>query len=361
VRLCIDYRPAVLGRGGIARATGELAAALARRPDVDVRLFGHSLSPARRRVRVPRGARLHRLPIPGRSLPALARVGLGADRLGGGASLVHWTDYIHPPAGRAPVVLTIHDLAFASDSSFHGADQTRILLDRTRAAAQRASAVVTPSAATAADVARHLPFVTPHVIPFGSDHGGPGDEAPPRAAPYFLMLGTIEPRKNHVRMLEAWRALGARRPALVVVGAPGWECDEAIRALRAAAADGVEWRPRADDREVRTLLRHAHALLYPSLLEGFGFPPLEAMALGVPTLCGDTPALRELAGDAALFVDPTDTEAITAGLRRVHGDQALREALRRAGPLRARDFSWDRCAEAHAALYRGVLDSRFHT
>lgn len=357
-RICLDARPALLGRGGIARATAHLAAALARRDDVELRLFGHSLSAARQRSMPPAGARLHRLPIPGRALPTLARLGLAADALAGRPAVFHWTDYIHPPVRRrCKVVLTVHDLAFAHDASFHGEVQARELGARTARAIARADRVVAPSHATAHDVRERFPRSRVEVIPFGGDHVPPAPAGPsPHPRPFYLAVGTIEPRKNHLALLAAWDRLPEPRPDLVVVGARGWECDAIVAALRARRSRGVTWLERAPDEQTFALLRHAIALVYPSKLEGFGFPPLEAMASGTPCICGDTPALRELAGDAARFAAADDVDDVAAAMTALHRDPALRAALTERGLARATQFSWDECAARHARVYRTLVE-----
>ncbi|MFO1077696.1 MAG: glycosyltransferase family 1 protein [Planctomycetota bacterium] len=350
-KIALDYRPALLSRAGIGRVTRELARALAARDDVEVHLFAHSLAPARVPCAVPAGARLHRLPIPGRTLPVLARLGLFAERLAGGAALFHWTDYVHPPVGGAKVVLTVHDLAFVRDASWHG-PAAATLGDRTRAAIARADAVVVPSQATAADVRAFAPDVRAlQVIPFGADHvpAGPRPPHPLGGRPYALCLGTLEPRKNHAALLRAWRLLPADRPLLVVVGGIGWQCDDVVAALRAAVADGVAvWHADCADAAMWTWLRNAELLVYPSLWEGFGLPPLEALAAGVRVVVNDTPVLRETLGDAAAFVDATDPEALAAGVRTALAAPA------RAG-ARPRLPTWRQCAADHAALYREML------
>jgi len=350
--IALDYRPAVLSGSGIGRAVRELAAALARRDDVAVRLFAHSLAPARQPTPPPTAARFCRLPIPGRALPLLARAGLGADRLVGGARVFHWTDYVHPPVSSARVTLTVHDLAFVRDPRWHGADAAR-LCERTRAAIAAAAVVVVPSQATADDVRAFAPDVRRlAVIPFGSDHA---PTTPLPTGDHVLCLGTIEPRKNHLALLRAWELLPTPRPRLVVVGRAGWECAETVRALRAAAAAGwLTWRPDVSDDELWALLRSARALAFPSLWEGFGFPPLEAMACGVPVVAHDCAPMRELGDGVFAFADAREPAALAAALQRALADAAFRAQATTAGPARAARYRWDACAKAHAALYREV-------
>lgn len=134
----------------------------------------------------------------------------------------------------------------------------------------------------------------------------------PLEKPYFVVLGTIEPRKNHLLLLHLWRQLiaemGDAAPQLVVVGQRGWECEQVVDLLdRCAALQGhVTELPRCDDRELATWLAHAQALLFPSFIEGFGMPLVEALMLGVPVIASDLPVFREIAGDIPCYLDPLD-------------------------------------------------------
>ena len=348
----IDYRPALLTAAGIGRSVRELVAALAAQRSVDLHLFGHSLARARVPASIPREARLHRLPIPGRSLPALARLGLDAARLAGSVDVFHWTDYVHPPVTRAARVLTVHDLAFLADPSYHGAT-TGLLESRCRAAVAAADRVVCPTHATAEMLASELGFPGERtdVIPFGCDHV-PAPGRRPLTEPYVVTVGTVEPRKNHGRLLEAWRALGPTRPKLVLIGRAGWADDDTLAEIEAAARHGeILWHRDLPDEAMFDWVAHAELLAYPSRFEGFGFPPLEAMALGTPVLAGDTPALREVLGEAALFCDPEDTADIRDCMSRLLREEPLDRTMRERGRERVAHFTWSACARAHAEAY----------
>ncbi len=140
----------------------------------------------------------------------------------------------------------------------------------------------------------------------------PPAAAAPAAPPYFVALGTIEPRKNHLLLLQLWRhlveRLGEAAPRLLVIGQRGWECENAVDLLeRCAALRGVVSEiPRCADAELADYLRHAQALLFPSFAEGYGLPLAEALALGVPAIASDLPAFREIAGDVPEYLDPLD-------------------------------------------------------
>jgi glycosyltransferase involved in cell wall biosynthesis len=163
--------------------------------------------------------------------------------------------------------------------------------------------------------------------------------------PYLLAVGNIHPRKNLARLLDAWERLrSARRamPAMVWVGMGRWQSGELIDRARAA---GVHLPGFVAPEHLPALYRRAEALAYPSLYEGFGLPPLEAMACGTPALVANTTSLPEAVGGAAVMVDPMDVAALADGLGRVLFDQGLRRDLRARGLARAADFCWQHTAQ----------------
>ena len=156
-------------------------------------------------------------------------------------------------------------------------------------------------------------------------------------------MGTIEPRKNHRRLLEAYRLIDSSLP-LVLAGGKGWLMDEFL-------ADDVLLTGYVTDAELEWLYRNCYAFLYPSLFEGFGMPVLEALTLGAPVICSNTTSLPEVAGDAALLVDPLDPRAIAAAMQEL---PAVRESLIQKGRAQARRFSWEESANQLKALYAKV-------
>ena len=176
---------------------------------------------------------------------------------------------------------------------------------------------------------------------------------------YFAAVGTLEPRKNlqtalaaHMRLPLAVR----RHTPLALIGVEGWLTDALHSALAASIADGtVRKLGYVPDADIPALTAGARAIVYPSIYEGFGLPVLEAMASGVTALCSTAPALREVAGPAALFCEPTDVEGFTEAMRELIDDDALCARLGAAGAERARLFSWARTATETLAVYRKVL------
>jgi glycosyltransferase involved in cell wall biosynthesis len=258
-----------------------------------------------------------------------------------GAALVH-TQYAVPLGAPCPAVVTIHDLSFEHDRE-HMALKDRVVFRRVvPAAARRARRVLTVSERTRADLVRlyGLPpekvVVTPNAV---DPVFTPG--SPLTLGTYVLVVGAVQPRKNQLAALAAAAAV----PLPLVVAGP--VKNEALAAeLRAGGAD---LRGYVDQEELADLYRGAACLVQPSRFEGFGLPVLEAMACGTPVVALDEPALREVAGDAAIFVDE---EHVADGVLRALEE---RERLSVAGIERAKAFSWRVTAERTLAVYREAL------
>jgi glycosyltransferase involved in cell wall biosynthesis len=266
-----------------------------------------------------------------------------------------------------PAVVTVHDLLEFRARWWY----FRRLIGRTL---RRASAVVCVSQATLADLSAEFPFAIAkaRVVREAADaaifrEAAEGEDQA-RAELFarlgfgerpIVAVGTIQPRKNYLRLIEAYArvtAAGPAPPPLVIVGRPGWEYDEV---LRAPARLGVESRVvltgHLEEDQVAGLLRNSALLAAVSTAEGFGLPLVEAMYSGVPMLAADIPAFREVAGNAALFVNPLSVDDIAAGLRRLLGDADLRRELVEVGRGRRQLFSWERAGRDICALLRATL------
>jgi glycosyltransferase involved in cell wall biosynthesis len=256
----------------------------------------------------------------------------------------------------------IHDLIPLHHPEFARPGHAEKHRQRIATTAALADGIVVNSAATGAELGPWLASrpegVPVAVAPLGV--APPQVEAPPVALrPYFVVLGTIEPRKNHLLLLNLWRhfanTLGPAAPRLVVVGRRGWENEQILDMLeRCAALDGlVREAGMLPDREVAALLRGARALLFPSFAEGFGLPLAEALALGVPVLASDLPALREVGGAVPEYIDPLDGAAWRAMVL----DYARADSLARRAQLGRlsgwRAPSWDR----HFEEVEGLLET----
>ncbi len=261
---------------------------------------------------------------------------LGLRRRARGLDVLHCTTFRGPAKARQPVVLTVHDLALMRHPDAF--PRWHRLYGRTglRRTLRSADAVVAVSEFTKAETVS-LTGVSPErirVVPNGVDavftHEGPAVEGD-----YVLAVGTLEPRKNLARAVEAAQLAGVE---LRVVGARGW-----------GGIDVPGWAGEVPDAELAALYRGARCVLYPSLYEGFGLPVLEAMACGTPVVTSHGTALEEVAGDAAVLVDPLDVSALAEGIAAA---EQRREELVPRGLERAREFTWGRAAAAVHALWQ---------
>ena len=273
-----------------------------------------------------------------------------------GADVLHLPTPAPARGGGLPLVVTIHDLLplrmpelFTRETRAH----TRLYLPFVR----RATRILTNSEWTRREVIDLLGVPEHRVVatPFGIDDRFaplPGD--PERFGlrqPYVLSVGTLEPRKNLVGVLRAFRRLGRDDVQLAIVGGRGWH-REALERELADSIDRVRVLGFVDDDDLVGLYSGAACFVFPSLAEGFGFPPLEAMACGAPVVTSDRAALPEVTGDAALHVDPMRPEAIAEAIARVLDEPELADDLRRRGVERARGFTWAACAEKTVSAYR---------
>jgi glycosyltransferase involved in cell wall biosynthesis len=264
--------------------------------------------------------------------------------------------------GHARFVCLIHDLIPVEFPEYALPGQADKHRRRIESAAALADAVIVNSAVTRDAFQPYLERAgrAPPVIvaPFGIEIEAPPAKPPPLAAPYFVCISTIEARKNHLLLLLLWRQLAAQlgkaAPRLVLVGQRGWETETAIDLLeRCPALEGLVFEKSGlPDREVARLLAGARALLLPSFAEGFGFPLIEALALGVPVLCSDIPALRENGGAVPEYFDPLDGPGWQSAIL----DYAMPDSPRRAAQLRRlarwRPASWQDHFVAVDALLR---------
>lgn len=358
-RVALDLTIARLGRTGPAVYAEQLAAALAP-------VLGDRLVAVASRLATPPTARrttADRLRTLGRDL-WWHQLGVSLAARRAGARLMHLPAALGPVRPLLPAVVTIHDtLVFRFPQLFRTWHRhyARVVLPRL---ARAAALVITGSQAARADLVEHL-GVAPEriaVVPYGVDArfapvAADSDEARAVTARYrlpagfILAVGAIERRKNLRRVLDAVDSLRGRAATagitLVHAGPEGWLADELPR----DAARFLGYVPAAD---LRVLYGLARAFVYPSLWEGFGFPVIEAMACGCPVVTSDVSALPEVAGGAALLVDPTATEELAAAIERVWTDEGLRRDLAARGRERARCFTWERTARETVAVYERV-------
>jgi alpha-1,3-rhamnosyl/mannosyltransferase len=259
-----------------------------------------------------------------------------------------------------PTVITVHDLSHLRHPETHPAARVRQYERELPAAIARAACILTPSAFTRREVIEVFGVPPERVVAtplgvdasfFPRDRDGTAAVLGPLALThrrYFLAVGTLEPRKNLTTTLDAHARLPQRVRAdypLVVAGMSGWLNEAISRRLEAARARGeVRLLGHVGDEQLPLLYAGATMLAYPSLYEGFGLPPLEAMASGIPVAVSDRASLPEVVGDAAILVEPHDVEGLTTAMLRIVEHQAFADDLAARGIARAKTFTWARCA-----------------
>ena len=270
--------------------------------------------------------------------------------------------YVIPLLWRGPLAVTVHDvLHLRMPEMFSGRAKQAMVRAMFGAVRRRADLVLTDSVFTASELRALVgePRGRLETVHLGVDEEWFGIPDVPRAArPYLLYVGNVKPHKNLVRLLDAFARVAPALPhELRIVGRrEGFiAADDEVARRAEALGDRVAFTGRVPDAELRRLYRGASALLFPSLYEGFGFPPLEAMAAGVPAMVARSGSLPEVCGDAALWVDPHDVASIAAGIVAVATDTPLRERLVSAGTARATSFRWDATARRTAELLAPLL------
>lgn len=313
----------------------------------------------------PAGLRFVELRAPVRLLRLLWRTtGMPPAQLfAGGIDVIHCPFFLPCPALRAPYTLTIHDLAYLLFPGAAHPSNRRVFGRWLPAAARRAALVLVDSATVGEQVVQHLGLAPERVrvIHNAVDpaylEAGPGPAPLPAAGrpPYLLFVGTLEPRKDLPTLVEAFarfRARAGARHRLVLAGAPGHGSDAVRAAARRHGVDGeIDWLGWIPPEKLPGLYRGADAFVFPSVYEGFGFSPLEALACGTPVVSSSAGCLPETLGDAAVYFPAGDAAALAAQIERVVGDRTLREELRARGRVRARSRTWEAVArETLAAL-----------
>ncbi|MGC8627366.1 MAG: glycosyltransferase family 4 protein [Acidimicrobiales bacterium] len=411
LRVALDATPLLGRRTGVGQFCAGVLPALSRQPDLEVSAFAMTWRGRHQLASVlPQGVAAVRRAMPARLLQELwARWPLpSAELCVGRADVVHGTNFVVPPSRRATMVVSVHDLTPLRFPQWcrPAALAYPVLVQK---AVQRGAWVHTDSAAIAREVVEllgvpeervrtvHLGVPAwdgPALGPAGpagatpqrradnspsgpgvrqaeatadepaEDSGaGPGGSVPADLLPqwvrrYVLALGTVEPRKDLPSLVRAFGMLAGHHPglALVVAGPDGWGSAQLAEALEACPArDQVVRLGWVSEEDRGRLMSAATVFAYPSRYEGFGLPPLEAMAAGVPVVATRCAALEEVLGDAARLVEVGNAEALAGALDDLLGDVDSREELAKRGRQRAERFTWEACAERLADLYRDAL------
>jgi glycosyltransferase involved in cell wall biosynthesis len=287
------------------------------------------------------------------------------------AALVHVTG-VAPLHSPCPTVVAVHDVSYLLFPRLYARKHRLLSGVLARHSARRAACVITISECSRRDITRFFGIpperivVTP--LAAGSQYRPQPREAIERVRAtydlpdrYVLAVGTLQPRKNLLRLVEAFRNVASAVPdvQLALVGRSLWRGSEVERAVARAGLEGrVRFTGYVPDTDLPALYAGAAAFCYPSLYEGFGMPPLEAMACETPVVTSNTSSLPEVVGDAAITVDPTSIGEIATGLRALLTSDALSREYRHRGLAQARRFSWDRTAQLTREVYDAVLGVR---
>ncbi len=373
--VCFDLSAAAHERAGLGRYAARLAEALLA---LDPGLTAFVNDPRASKLPPPLSA----LPRRTANLPRkLWRLRAAASYFGGpgmdasfpGVTLFHATEHLLPWLTRARSVFTLHDTAYLLFPQYHLLQNRLYLALMMPRFIARADALICVSEATRRDAERfyRVPPEKLHVIPEGVEpRFHPLTDRDQLAAVrrkynlperFILCVSTIEPRKNLPTLLEAYAALRQQHPdvGLVLAGGQGWLYESFFQRLRALGLEeAVQLPGYVPEADLPALINCAEVFAYPSFFEGFGLPPLEAMACGVPVACSNASSLPEVAGDAALSLPAGDVRAWGKALDRLLADSTLRADLRLRGLARARTFTWTHAAQQTHAVYQKVLGAK---
>ena len=297
------------------------------------------------------------------TMPRLAALYLTRDSFAldwaiAGSDVFHASNQVRRAPHRARLTATIYDLTTRLMPQFHTEGNIRAERTFTENILSRAAGLIAISENTRQDAVRMLGLSPEKIAVIYPGISESYFDAKPatRERPYVLYVGTIEPRKNIDTLLDAWREVSAEIRAefdLVLAGPSGWATEQTMARVR-AETKYLGYVPEAD---LPGLVAGATAFVYPSLYEGFGFPPVQAMAAGTPVLTSNNSCLPEVVGDAALLADARSPAEIAAGLTRLLESESLRSELAAKGRARAEQFRWETCAAQSLDFFRSVCGS----
>lgn len=371
MKVCVDIQSAMAQRAGVGRYTRSLVEALARTvaPGDTLRAFHFDFQRKGRPFPLP-GAESRAVRwIPGRWVQACWKmVGMPPfNWFAGDADVYHFPNFIRPPLTRGRSVVTVHDVSFLRYPEAAEARNLRYLTAKIRGTVQRADRILTDCAFVADEVksllgvpAERLSCVYPGL---SRDFAPAGPEAVSETharlgltRPYLLTVGTIEPRKNHRFLLEVFERMPEFDGDLVLAGMKGWKVEPILERIRTSPrADRIRVLDYVGESDLRALYTGAEMFLFPSLYEGFGFPPLEAMACDRPVLASTAGAIVEVLGDAAELLETREPEAWARAARRILSEGSAERAARLArGRERAKRYTWEAAAKQVWEIYREV-------
>ncbi len=290
----------------------------------------------------------------------------------GDVDVLHTTTFCAPEAHPGRLVATIFDVTFVTHPDCHTEANRLLCLRGTFEAARNADLILTISRHAAERIGHYFDVPEDRIVvtyPGAADGLTPLPATAIRevtaryrlARPYVLSVGSVEPRKNHARLIEAFRRVLAHKDPgvdLVIAGGKGWLADRAYAMVKEyALEDRVRFLGYVPEGDLAALYSGAKVMAYPSLAEGFGLPVVEAMACGAPVLTSNCSSLPEVGGDAVSYCDPLDTDSIARTLDELLSDKRAREEMKARGMRQAARFTWDTTARETMAAYQRALES----
>ena len=376
MRVGLDGYPLAEPRTGIGHYTFELARALARISPSDQfelvspRAFSPAILDEMADDRLPN---LHTVNAKASSIRGhWWSVGLPLYIRQAGFDLFHGTNYEVPLWPRGHNVVTIHDLSTLLYPDKHRSRSVRRARIRLPVAVRLAQKIITPTESIRRDVCEHLGIRPAKVVAIPSAARRSFQPVPAAQSAairnrlgieddFLLFVGTLEPRKNLLTLVRAFEQVvlnTALRPQLVIAGGEGWLMDETLSFIESSSVgERLLLTGYLGDEDLRSLYSACRMFIYPSVYEGFGLPPLEAMACGAPVIASRIAALRETLGDAACLFAPRDVAALAASIIELWNDDSQRQKLSSLGKQNAAKFSWERTAQVTLDVYREVFEN----
>ena len=356
------------GLDGIGNYTREIMSRISASPEVELVPFSFR---AKILPEMGQGVQLGRY-----SVNTVWSVATGANFYGIGdlvkrVNLIHATDHYVPRCKPAPLVATLMDAIPLSHPQWLRSEFRGVKNFLWKRAANWADEVITISEYSKVELSKWagIPLEKITVIPLAVDERwfrvvGDNEFARVRSQyqfpeTFFVSVGTLQPRKNVESTIRAHRTFSQAervRTPLIIIGRAGWKCEQTLKMIEEDSASGaVRWLKHVPDADLLPVIKLASALVFPSLGEGFGLPVLEAFAASVPVITSNTTSLPEVAGDAAISIDPMDVDRISGAMKRMLEDRDLVIELRRQGINRAKDFTWAQCAISTLGVYKKLV------
>ncbi len=365
MRVCIDIQSAIAQRAGVGRYTKLLVEhlAAARVPADELALFYFDFK--RHGIPFPAPGASQRACrwLPGRFIQkAWKTIGWPPfDRFAGNADVFHFPNFIRPPLTRGKSVVTIHDLAFLRMPETIEQKNYHYLKSCIRETVEKSDAIIAVSEFTRKEIIELLGVAPEKVFAIHSGIEPPktkpetGNLKPESEAPFLFTVGTLEPRKNYSFLIDVFDRLENFEGELVIAGGRGWKFEPVLeRIAKSPRRERIRILDFVSDDDLDRLYRTCSLFIFPSLYEGFGFPPLEAMARGTPVVSAATGSLPEVLGDSAMLIENFDAGNWAEKISPLLADEAARKKIAARGPQHSRKFTWQETARKTWEIYKSL-------